>query len=305
MKYINPFVALGLDPSKQSDPETLRNYLKDQRKRLLAQFELMGTPEIELGGKAMDRSTILNMFEMLENEAVRPYHVSIYEHPKLLAFLEDASLDLYYEGDIHQVQLMSRDFQAFVGPYFAAQFNKRLFNAYRQHDWEEVQILCTPPLSIPAKDHATAYQDTYRQIHHELSELEQYAQHLEQGGGPDAKVQAFSDEMLISTLNKLPEYFHGVKEKYALGLERLALALHNEHRRVELAIVVLKQAMKLDLTPATRERLKYLLDQLVEMAPAEAILENLTGRSGDGKNNKWVWAVGVGAAIFIIIRWLL
>ncbi|MEZ4827711.1 MAG: hypothetical protein R3C61_15725 [Bacteroidia bacterium] len=296
MQYINPFAALGLDPAvfaQGPDQELLRR----EKKRLLAEFELHQTPDIEVNGKSLSKSDVLRIFDILATAEEVRHHIFIFQHPSLMHFLEDASLDLFYSGDIVKMASFPRELLLFTGPYFASQYNRRLFHAFRQKDWEEINVMCAHPMPIPSSFSASAYKDTYRHVHTAVSELEALAFEISSGKTPDGRVQEVCDEMLISTLNHLPDYFEGVRDKYGQALEVLALAVFNTHRRGQLGIFVVRQGLKLHTSTGTRDRLSYVLDQLMKLAPADAFLESLTGGKKNENDNSGFWwiALGVGA----------
>lgn len=307
MAYLNPFLVLDLSPEQTEGPD-VADLLRREKKRWLAEFELADETEIEIGGQRLDRATLLRLIEELEDPTTRAHHRQVATHPRVLAFLQDASLDLFYEGDITLLAAHSQDFLRFIAPDFAAQFNRRLIHALKQHDEEEIRALCQQPLAIPPAFHAACYQDAYRYLHAHVGEIEQLAQAIEGGQAPDGRVQEYCDELLIEALNALPDYFAGVRDRYGLALESLAIEVHNTHKRVRLGIYILQQGLKLRTSDETRRRLQHILDQLKAMAPVDSLLEsigvNSQGSSRKSNRNVWWTAVGVGALVFLVIRWL-
>lgn len=295
MQYINPLVALDLNPEDLS-----AQTLKQARKRMMAEFELQGNTVIIWQDQEVDRATVLGWFDQLEEAEVAGFHQEIARQSTLLAFLEQASLDLFYEGDISLMGSMPKALLKFIGPYFADAFNKRLFHAFRQFDWEEIDVLCAHSLPIPPAYHAAAYKDTYRYLHGRIEDLSQHTLALEKGKTPDGQVQEFTDEMLIMAFNRLPAYFEASRDRYAQGLEGLGMVLHNQHRRVQLALVVIRQGLKLEVSPDTRARLQHIMDQLEKMSPAASILDEFQQLGGGNKKNKvGPWAVAIGILVLI------
>ncbi|MEM7368062.1 MAG: hypothetical protein AAF587_05635 [Bacteroidota bacterium] len=305
MEYLNPFTRLNLNLAEFS-PEGHKESLKLEKKRLLAEFELHNTNTIELGGKMLDKATVLQLFDELEDAELANMHLRIHQLPSLMAFLEDSTLEYFFSGDVALLSSESSAFQKYIGPYFAEQYNKRLFHAFRQLDWEEVKMMCAHPLAIPTEFHAACYKDTYRDIHSKSREVSQVASKISEGQAPGAEIQEVCDEMLILTLNHLPEYFGGSRDKYGLALEELAVAVHNVHRRVKLGIFILRQGLKLNISQSTTARLTHILDQLKELAPAESFLESWTA-DNSGKNNNakpWWFVVGGAAVVYLILKTL-
>ncbi len=308
MQYLNPFLLLEIPLDEESEDRLLPQ-IRQAKKQWLAEFELQDETEIEVSGQRLDRSTLLRLIEELEDPLTRSHHRKIAAQPTLLAFLQTASLNLFYEGDITLVAANSQDFLRFIAPAFAAKFNQRLIHALKQHDAEEIRVLNSQPLAIPPAFHAACYQDAYRYLHAHVEEIEQLVQVIAEGQAPDGRVQEYCDEMLIDALNALPDYFAGVRDRYGLALESLAIEVHNTHKRARLGIYILQQGLKLHTSEETERRLKHILEQLKAIAPMDSLLENLTGGTGKSSRQKnrslWWTAVGVGAVVFLVLRWLL
>jgi hypothetical protein len=306
MQYLNPFLLLEIALTDGAEAASA-DQLYREKKRWLAEFELADETEIEVNGQRLDRSTLLRLFEELEDPLVRAHHRKIAAQPSLWRFLTSGSLDLFDQGDISLLASHSQDFLRFIAPYFAARYNQRLIYALKQHDAEEIRVLSSHPLVIPPTFHAACYQDTYRYLHATVEDIEQWARAIQKGESPDGRIQEYCDELLIEALNALPDYFAGVRDRYALALETLAIEVHNVHKRVRLGIYILMQGLKLQTSEETQRRLQHILEQLQAMAPMDQIWETLTGgqATNQGKKQKrqlWWTALGVGALVFIAIR---
>lgn len=302
MKYINPLAILGLSAEKAQDGID-KAFLKREKKRLLAEFELQQATVIEVAGQKLDKATVLELFEMLEDEAQVEHHIRVLRNPGLMNFLEDASLDYFYSGDISMLPANPDSFLEFIAPAFADKYNQRLFHAFRQKDWEEIEIMCTHPLVIPARYHAPAFQDTFRHIHSRIEEIDEITGKISDGLEPDGKVQEIGDEILISSLNRLPDYFSGSRDRYGNALEGLALAVFNTHRRAKLAIFILRQGLKLNASTETKDRLNHVLDQLLKMEPTDSFFDSLLGEKGEDNSTMWWVAAGIGAAVVVLASW--
>ncbi|MFK7924296.1 MAG: hypothetical protein AB8H47_20230 [Bacteroidia bacterium] len=298
MAYLNPISLLNLDlAGVENQPAS--EWLKREKKRLLAAFELQDSPVIKINEREVDRATVLKLFSSLEDQTVWQYHRLVAERPALQAFLEEASLDLFYSGDVHSLQATAEDFQAFIAPHFAISYNKRLLHAFRQTDKEEIEILSVQPLPIPSTHLAACYKDTYRNLHRRVSEIEALSQKVEaEKAQPGGEIQEWCDEILIDVLNQLPAYFEGMRDRYGLALEELAIAVHNTHKRIELSILILRQGLKLQLSEQSQQRLQHVLDQLLLMAPEASILESI---DFSPEQKKKYGPILIGAGVFAVI----
>ncbi len=300
MTYLNPLSILDL-PQKNPLQVEQAGFLKQEKKRLLAEFELADGPTLQLAGQEVDRATVLKLFEQLEDPVVRAYHIQVYQLPHLKAFLETQSLQYFSSDEIEKFSTYERAFLKWVGPYFATSYNSQLLAKFKQRDWEALRLICRNELPIPPAYQATSFKDTYRLIHLYVEEIQQLIQELRGGTPPSGKVQELTDELLIDSLNQLPPYFHSLRETYAGALEDLGLVLYNEQKRFTLAAFVLKQALKLQIGPDATGRIQDLLAQM-ETQPTP--LFDFSGGGGQKKQLPYVWA-GVGTIAIILLFFLL
>ena len=304
MKYLNPFALLELSADPEISDADFSIWLKRAKKAALAEFELQDEVEISLHGVNVDRETVLRMVEELDKPESRDFHRFVSKNPSLEAFLSEASLELFYEGDTSLLAGQSKAFLEWMAPYFSTQYNIRLVHALKQKDHEEIEAMCAAPLYVPAAYQAAAYQDSYRYLHAQVEDIEALTQEIASGTAPDGRVQEYCDEMLIDALNVLPAYFAGVRDRYGLALESLAIEVHNTHQRAQLGIFILNQGLKLEVSEETRRRLQHILEQLKAIAPMDNIWESFTGGSASKEKKKSMWwvALGVGAAIFLALQ---
>ncbi|MCI4669916.1 MAG: hypothetical protein MRZ79_17400 [Bacteroidia bacterium] len=305
MSYTNPFILLEL-PNPFSPSMITNSFLRMEKKRLMAEFELEEATVIEVGGKEMDKDRVLALFQELEDDSIRQYHLRVFMESGLMEFLEDASLEYFYNGGISKLPAHSDDFLTFIGSHFSTSFNARLHHAYRQKDWEEVELMCKYPLPLSAVHKALCYQDSYRQLHADVTELENYAEDLAAGKIPDGKIQEMGDELMIDTLNHLPEYFRSSRDKYALALESVAISVYNDHQRIHLSVFLLRQALKLNTSAETKDRLQDLLNQILAQNPIAGPIGQITGGFGK-KKKKTNWRAWAAAVVILttILRFLL
>ncbi|MEL7531547.1 MAG: hypothetical protein AAFN10_09580 [Bacteroidota bacterium] len=298
MAYLNPITLLNLDLAG-AEEQPASEWLKREKKRLLAEFELQDSPVITINEREIDRATVLKLFSSLEDHSEWQNHRLVAERPALQAFLEEASLDLFYSGDINLLQATTDEFRTFIAPHFATSYNKRLLHAFRQIDKEEIEIMSVQPLPIPTTHLAACYKDTYRNLHRRVSEIEALSQKVEsEKAQPGGEVQEWCDEILIDVLNQLPAYFEGMRDRYGLALEELAIAIHNTHKRIELSILILRQGLKLKVSEQTRQRLQHVLDQLLLMAPEASIFETI---SVSPEQKKAYGPILIGAGVVAVI----
>ncbi|MDX1907888.1 MAG: hypothetical protein SF053_12715 [Bacteroidia bacterium] len=263
MKYLNPLMILEVDDDRLRAGLDA-DFLRMEKRRLLAELELSGESAIVIGSHELDRTAILQLFTDLAQGDTLAYHLRVYQMPSLLDFLDSAALAWFYSGDVLQLAAQPEDFRVFIAPYYSHQFNKRFFHAFRQLDTAEIQVMTREPLMIPEAWHAAAWQDTYRHLHMHIREALDLADTL-RTRPPGPELQELMDENWLALLNVLPPYFARAREGYAEALYAVAQAVQEAHQRAQLAALLLRQAARLDIPESLRERC---LAQAQRLAPA-------------------------------------
>ena len=133
MRYINPLSLLDL-PDGSSVETITPSFLRQQKRRLLAEFDLASETTIQVSGHELDKATMLKLFDEQAEEELQQVHWKIQRLPELEAFLEEASLTYFYKGHIRELEGESRELLTYIGPYFAHSYNQRLLNSFKQRD---------------------------------------------------------------------------------------------------------------------------------------------------------------------------
>lgn len=304
MKYFNPFLALDLVPEKwkHADGETLRR----KKKEMLAEAEAEADQNIHLPRGLLNRNEIIELFRELEDESSRLFHAEVALHPRLLTFLEEAELDYFYEGDISLLGARDADFLERIAPYFTRSYNLRLTNAFRQRDVAELHILCVHPMPFPMKYLDLAYRDTQRLLHEHWEAVDAHVGWLDQGAAPGGEIQELTDERWIDSTNALPEYFQDLRNALGDSFQQMSLSLYLRHQRPQLALLVLRQSLKLHLSAPIKQKLLSLQQSIFEIHPEEQWRSWLR-QFEDKQVDPWVVALGLGitgALVWLLTKWI-
>lgn len=303
MSYSNPFIRLGLSVDQWSDATVTE--IRKKRKEFLAELEASSGNYLHIHGDVLGKHDLIQLFDDLENEEIRQHHVTVARSASLHDFLHSCRLDYFYEGDISMLAGESDEFLAWVAPRFTYSYNLRLTNAFQQKDTDELQVLCTHPLPFSPERLTAAYKGTYQLTHEHRESILSENDRLAQGGSPDGSIYELTEEWFISSLNILPEYFQPMRDAIAGALEQLALTLFRRHERSKLSLLVIRQALKLDMSPTQREALKDFQRSLFDIHPEEEWLSWLNTQERNGLN-PWIVAAGVGVAglaLWLLSKW--
>lgn len=303
MSYSNPFIRLGLSTDNWSDASTAE--VRKKRKEFLAELEASSGNYLHIHGDVLGKHDLIKLFDDLENEQTRQHHAIVARSSTLHDFLHGSRLDYFYEGDISMLSGQSDEFLTWVAPWFVYAYNLRLTNAFQQKDSDELHVLCTYPLPFSPELLTEAYKGTYQLTHEHRETILAENDKLAQGQSPDGSIYELTEEWLISSLNYLPEYFQPIRDAIGGALEQVALTVFRRHQRSKLSLLVLRQALKLDISPTPRKALEEFQQSLFEIHPEEEWLSWIKNQENDGLN-PWIVAAGVGVAglaIWLLSKW--
>ncbi len=303
MLYINPILRLNI--STNTDGTVDAKTVKLARKRWLAEFELQGTTTIKSGNLVLDKQSVISLFEDLENEQILSYHAELVNFPKLLGFLENQELDFF--GQPEDLSNKSTDFQKFIAPFFAYQFNVCFSNAVKKRDLDLIQLLVKDELPVPVEFESDCHQRTYRLLSQKLQELKLLAESCKTINLASKEIALYFNKNTIALLNNLPAYYDGFLVSYAKALNQLALNLYNEHFRYLLAQEILKKGVSLRIDGDTKNQLLDVLGQIEEQTKdhQHSIPGILSRITEDGSNNtKKVLVIIGGIVIGVIFAFL-
>ena len=303
MGYKNPFTILGISVDKWAGASA--EDLRRKKKELLAELELSSDQYLHQHGVALSKQDLNDLFEDLEAEDQRNFHVMISRLPSLHDFLISSRLDYFYEGDASLLPTYSEEFLKWLAPWFVEAYNVRLANAYRQKDLDELRALTIHELPFSPELLTIAYRDTYQIIDEHLIHLTATNEKIAGGLQPDGQLYELAEEWLISALNLLPDYFAQIRDAIGEALEQLALSVYRRHQRGKLSLLILRQALKLNVSSGVRKHLTDLQESLFRIHPEEEWKSWLDQQKNEGVS-PWLVAAGVGAiglAVWLLSKW--
>lgn len=303
MGYKNPFTILGMSVAKWADasPEQLRR----KKKEFLAALDMSHDAFLHLNEYSLGKQDLYDMFDELESEQLRNFHVLVAQQPRLHTFLINSRLDYFYDGDISSFSSYPKEFIEWISPWFAESYNVRLLHAYRQRDLDELSILTVHSLPFDIAVQAQAYRDTYQLLDEHRQSIQVINDQISAGAPPQGELYELSEDWLISALNLLPPYFSQLRDGIGEALEQLAVSVYRRHQRGKLSLLIIRQALKLSLSPSVSLSLRQLQASLFRMYPEEEWKSWLNDQRGEGIN-PWLVAAGVGAlgiAVWLVSKW--
>ena len=242
MQYIDPYTLFDLDPGASEELD--RAQIKRAKQKVLAEFELSEEVVIELQGYEVDKATALRLLEELENPEQRQQHWYLHQHPPLQKFMQLQKVRLLKQIPPAD-QLGDDAFRAFLSQQLVPVFDRLLSDNFRQGRKPEFALLVSRLDLIGPRDRDTAMSGTMRQVNLHLQALNEAA-----SGSVKELIQFEGEEMwsnhLIEMVNRLPDMYQNVRNRYAEALQHLAVRLENDQSNTQKAFKVICAAADLE-----------------------------------------------------------
>ena len=209
MQYKSPIRLLSAFLNKNEKIEDLdHGFLK---KRILAEFELLGKVTIKIEEGELTKNEAINWFESFDEENFK-HHLTVYSLPDLLFFLENnqpnGSLDL--KSDVFS----DAGFASFISPYLANSLGVFYASCIKSQNLM-IGLISTQHLPDLLAHKDLMQEPVLKEVEHLIEQIEE----LQSMFGkamilPDARVYFTGD--IIRILNALPQkYFSVIVDIYA------------------------------------------------------------------------------------------
>lgn len=263
MAYLNPFHILAhhVREGDKIDKALLRKV----KKRLLSEFELLGTSTIIVGAQEFDKHAILQFFDKLEKDKSLYQHWQVFNNKPLLAFLEEGDLNYLKRSGAMADLLEDEQLFQYIRPHIVEQFNDALYDAVRKIDIRLTRLLSQNIQQLPNKPETEAYQKTYRYLRSRIQDLDLTGKTILRPNERvlDSEIEDFLHPSFMAIMNLLADhYFKQLRNEYAIQLEKMAINLHNISKRTALAIESIEAGLELNISEETQNRLNHVLKQL-------------------------------------------
>jgi hypothetical protein len=286
MTYTSPFSLFDLGAGATFDKSTL-NLAK---KKILAELDLSTHQTIVLAGQEMTKNDVLQLFDALGKSQDLEYHQAIAKDAVLLHFLEKGTIN-ENSSFLHQAIYDNPNFIDFVSPYFSEQYSTAIINALTENNNKKIANLLTfNPLFLNASDTYKTWEEVESFIVGEMKAIDEAAEQVERHGVKTREeVMHFYDYRFLGCLNRLPEHFASVRDRYARALYNLATVQWNKGQHQN-AVEIVKEATLLNTYPETQtmmqERLSWFNTQL-DRASNTSTNSSSTSSSSNSGNSLW------------------
>lgn len=251
--YINPFKLFDLPLNV--DEGTLRAHKLRIQDRMQHNKE---TDLVYVGNNQLPKQTVLKLLKELENYQTRQYHVAIYEHKKLLNFLEYGHLN-YFRNSQSLSSTQDADFFKFIGPYFGYQYGETLLQAIKTQDKETLSLLSATSLPMVGDFEEQCYKHANFYVESTIKELKNLQERQELNHMSERELLSYLPNRTIELYNMLPDYFYAARNLIGNEVYQLSIVLTQNFGRSDGASAMLRQGLKLKLDTAVRKNLESML----------------------------------------------
>ncbi len=257
MQYHNPYNLFGLEPRVVSieKVKTIENTIEKEFANQ-SQYNY-----VNYNGTRLQLSELMRVLSELKDAKKLSFHSELFKHNELLNFLEYGHIGyLKHRSEYEE----DKEIMEFFAPYFAYQYSETLLQAVKTRDLETLKLLKAQALPLESENEKLYYYDTEHYLEEELSgyKLLQEDEKLYVMSERELKQQL--PENLISIYNNLPEKFSSFRESLADSFIQMAEQMYMRIGRREGADILLKEALKLQLSG---EKVKYLKSVLKQLNP--------------------------------------
>jgi hypothetical protein len=260
MPFIDPFDLLQLNVSRPEDVEAA--ILRRAKQKLMADFELSGDGYIEWNGERIDKTTVIDLLDRMEDPAQRAQFWEMRKLPGLIDFLKAPNIQTFKAMDRPKVT-ENPALQRFCSTYIAPAFEVCLTRALMQSRWPDARYLLVSAPLLVAQDYEIGFKGAIRFVKTKTLALEEMQHPVQASFDP----LEYYETAFIETLNKFPDAYQQVRNRYAELLGRFAIDLNAKSNRIREAWYAISAAndLSVDIGIADdnriyRNRLKVLYD---------------------------------------------
>lgn len=253
--YISPFKLfnLSIDASDAA--------LKSNKEYILQRIQHNNEMDlVHIQSSKMVKKDVIRLLNELDNFYTRQYHIAIFEHKKLLNFLEYGHLNYFRNNPSTQVP-QDGEFLNFIAPYFGYQYSETLLQAIKTQDKATLTLLASATLPMAGNFEEQCYKHTNLYVEHTIKELQKLQNAQELYHMSERELLSYLPNRTIELYNMLPDYFYSARNLIGNEIYQLSVVLTQNFGRGDGASAMLKQGLKLKLDDAVRKNLEAMLQR--------------------------------------------
>jgi hypothetical protein len=272
MQYKSPFYLIS------TDLEHLQ--IKQEKKKILAQFELNDDNPIKAGNLFFNKSDILKIVDEFANIEIAKFHLQIFNNKALLSFLERGEVDIKLIELFDDNSLKNDDFINFITPCFVSQYNDVLYKSFSTRDYKKMELVSKIPILSNESGYDECFRKTYNEFNQLVERLKREVNEIDNNKNPyNLDQKTIPNKELIKTINELPDYFDKLINTYTRLLVDLTIDCYDYDRK-ELAIKLIVLINKIECDQQVKGYVSRIYNQIQRFKPQEIDREENNGNKG-------------------------
>lgn len=241
MNYINPYEIADSIYFNNLDLTTFKKF----KRRLSAELELNDS-EIIINNVLLQKNEINETLDKIDkNKNLLDIYYSIYENKELSNFLNESSNIQDFKKLKNILSLEDSQTIKFITPYLIEILSKIYKNAYLKN--QESILQTEPPVE---KDF---FEQIYAPIYKLLKNQENELMNLKNEYYDLDDIRSII--ININMINILPDYFLKIRSDITMSIRNLSIDSWNNNENLELALDLIKLALKFDVNSNTKDKL--------------------------------------------------
>jgi hypothetical protein len=230
--YINPIELLKLSPEKLTEQDSL--HIRKAKKALLSDIELSDSETLNFRGTEITKSDCLKAIDDLDDKDKKDFHLFIYQHSTLNAFLADGTLDFFENYKVESIYKLP-EFVNFVSPYFTFQFSRKLSENFKSRNVSNLKLLLAVNPIVNEIHFESCFKSTYSILKDIENEFIKLRKDIESKNSEYIKdnfkhiSQLIHQKVDIELINLLPShYFQSIRNQIAQSIRNLSVDINND-----------------------------------------------------------------------------
>jgi hypothetical protein len=229
MIFINPIEILELQNYSSSDINS--SLIKKGKRKLFADIDLSDEGVLDYKGISLTKTDCDTAIAKLENpEYVKFYLYLANNNQPLNDFLVNGD-ETFFLRLLQETIYKLPEFVNFISPYFAPQFDKVLFNSFKNKDFIKTQNILQTQYLINISDKNIAFKSTNIEISENIKKIEEITRKIKNNETSWTAVTIpglvfhIRNRTPVNILNLLPKYFQSQVNKIAVSINQLQLSI--------------------------------------------------------------------------------
>ncbi len=251
MKYISPFQTFGINPQEFAAQWPS---IKKETQRYLQSYSLYA--DVNIKQTTATKQQFNKWMDELDAEQSREIHLQIYENVDLCRFLQAGELHLFANNSLSSAPTAVIEY---IKPFYLHQYADAWVRALQTNNEHELNLLKTQVIPYPLADILAYAQPIEDYLKKTIANLEALANSPQLSYISERELLSYLPDQTIATYNFLPDFLSNARNWLATAVGRLAMYMSVQLGRTDGAMIMIQQALKLNVDNDLKSDLQKLM----------------------------------------------